>query len=171
MLFRSLSPARIARVIAARLGKFITSPRIVERLAFLEQKEGELSATTPTDIVRTPYFCAGCPHNTSTVVPEGSKAAAGIGCHYMVTWMDRETVTFTQMGGEGANWNGLAPFVETDHMFVNLGDGTYFHSGSLAIRAAVASKVNVTYKILFNDAVAMTGGQPHDGPLDRESVV
>jgi indolepyruvate ferredoxin oxidoreductase len=161
-----LSPARIARVIAARMEKFITSPRIVERLAFLENKEKELDATTPTDIVRTPYFCAGCPHNTSTVVPEGSKAAAGIGCHYMVTWMNRDTVTFTQMGGEGANWNGLAPFVETDHMFVNLGDGTYFHSGLLAIRAAVASQVNVTYKILYNDAVAMTGGQPHDGPLD-----
>ena len=161
-----LSPARIARVIAARMEQFITSPRIVERLAFLENKEKELDATTPTDIVRTPYFCAGCPHNTSTVVPEGSKAAAGIGCHYMVTWMNRDTVTFTQMGGEGANWNGLAPFVKTDHMFVNLGDGTYFHSGLLAIRAAVASQVNVTYKILYNDAVAMTGGQPHDGPLD-----
>jgi len=161
-----LSPARIARVIAARLERFITSPRIIERLAFLEQKEKELEATTPTDITRTPYFCAGCPHNTSTVVPAGSKAAAGIGCHYMVTWMDRDTVTFTQMGGEGANWNGLAPYVETDHMFVNLGDGTYFHSGLLAIRAAVSAKVNVTYKILYNDAVAMTGGQPHDGPLD-----
>ena len=161
-----LSPARIARVIAARLERFITSPRIIERLAFLEKKDKELHATTPSDITRVPYFCAGCPHNTSTVVPEGSKAAAGIGCHYMVTWMDRDTVTFTQMGGEGANWNGLSPFVKTKHMFVNLGDGTYFHSGLLAIRAAVASKVNITYKILFNDAVAMTGGQPHDGPLD-----
>ncbi|MBL6941524.1 MAG: indolepyruvate ferredoxin oxidoreductase family protein, partial [Rhodospirillales bacterium] len=161
-----LSPARIARVIAARLENFITSSRIVKRLAFLENKDKELNATTSTDIIRTPYFCAGCPHNTSTVVPEGSKAAAGIGCHYMVTWMNRDTVTFTQMGGEGANWNGLAPFVETDHMFINLGDGTYFHSGILAIRAAVASQVNVTYKILYNDAVAMTGGQPHDGPLD-----
>ncbi len=161
-----LSPARIARVIAARLEKFITSARIAERLAFLEQKEIELDATTHSDIKRVPYFCAGCPHNTSTVVPEGSKAAAGIGCHYMVTWMDRETTTFTHMGGEGANWNGLAPFVETDHLFVNLGDGTYFHSGLLAIRAAVASGVNITYKILYNDAVAMTGGQPHDGPLD-----
>jgi indolepyruvate ferredoxin oxidoreductase len=161
-----LSPARIARVIAARLDKFITSPRIHERLDFLEQKESQLEATTPSDIKRVPYFCAGCPHNTSTVVPDGSKAAAGIGCHYMVTWMDRDTTTFTHMGAEGANWNGLSPFVETDHMFVNLGDGTYFHSGLLAIRAAIASNVNITYKILYNDAVAMTGGQPHDGPLN-----
>jgi indolepyruvate ferredoxin oxidoreductase len=161
-----LSPARIARVIAARLDKFITSPRITERLAFLEQKEKELDATTTSDIQRVPYFCAGCPHNTSTVVPEGSIAAAGIGCHYMVTWMNRETSTFTHMGGEGASWNGLSPYVDTDHIFVNLGDGTYFHSGLLAIRAAVSSKVNITYKILYNDAVAMTGGQPHDGPLD-----
>ncbi len=160
-----LSPARIARVIAARLDRFITSPRIAERLAFLERKEQQLEATSHSDITRIPYFCAGCPHNTSTVVPEGSRAAAGIGCHYMVTWMDRETTTFTHMGAEGANWNGLAPYVETDHMFVNLGDGTYFHSGLLAIRAAVSGEVNITYKILFNDAVAMTGGQPHDGPL------
>ena len=161
-----LSPARIARVIAARLDNFITSPRINERLAFLEQKEKELKATTTSDIKRVPYFCAGCPHNTSTVVPDGSKAAAGIGCHYMVTWMDRDTTTFTHMGAEGANWNGLSPFVKTRHLFVNLGDGTYFHSGLLAIRAAIAARVNITYKILYNDAVAMTGGQPHDGPLN-----
>ena len=161
-----LSPARIARVIAARLDRFITSPRITERLAFLEEKEKQLDATSHSDITRVPYFCAGCPHNSSTVVPEGSKAAAGIGCHYMVTWMDRNTTTFTHMGAEGVNWNGLSPFVETNHMFVNLGDGTYFHSGLLAIRAAVSGDVNITYKILFNDAVAMTGGQPHDGPLN-----
>ena len=160
-----LSPARIARVIAARLDQFITSPRIQERLAFLEQKEKQLDATTHSDIKRVPYFCAGCPHNTSTVVPEGSKAAAGIGCHYMVTWMDRDTTTFTHMGGEGANWNGLAPFVDTDHMFVNLGDGTYFHSGLLAIRAAIAAQVNIPYKILYNDAVARIVCQRHDGPL------
>lgn len=161
-----LSPARIARVIAARLKAFVTSPRIAERLAFLEKKEKQLDATTTSGITRVPYFCAGCPHNSSTVVPEGSKAAAGIGCHYMVTWMDRDTTTFTHMGGEGASWNGLSHFVETDHMFVNIGDGTYFHSGILAIRAAVSSGVNITYKVLYNDAVAMTGGQPHDGPLD-----
>ncbi len=118
-------------------------------------------------IERTPYFCSGCPHNTSTKVPEGSRALAGIGCHYMVGWMDRSTDTFTQMGGEGAPWIGQAPFTETPHVFANLGDGTYFHSGILAIRAAVAAGVNITYKILYNDAVAMTGGQPVDGPLDR----
>src|SRR5215471_1315416 len=117
-------------------------------------------------IQRVPYFCSGCPHNTSTKVPEGSRALAGIGCHYMVQWMDRNTDTFTQMGGEGATWIGQAPFSKTKHVFQNLGDGTYYHSGLLAIRACVAANVNITYKILYNDAVAMTGGQPMDGPLD-----
>ena len=114
---------------------------------------------------RTPYFCSGCPHNTSTRVPEGSRALAGIGCHYLSQFMDRQTATFTQMGGEGASWIGQAPFTETPHVFVNIGDGTYTHSGILAIRAAVAADVNITYKVLFNDAVAMTGGQPLDGGL------
>ncbi|WP_295990137.1 indolepyruvate ferredoxin oxidoreductase family protein, partial [Rugamonas sp.] len=109
---------------------------------------------------------SGCPHNSSTKVPEGSRALAGIGCHYMVLWMDRETSTFTHMGAEGVTWVGQAPFTNEKHVFTNLGDGTYFHSGILAIRAAVAAKVNITYKILFNDAVAMTGGQAFDGPLD-----
>jgi indolepyruvate ferredoxin oxidoreductase len=120
---------------------------------------------------RKPWFCSGCPHNTSTVVPEGSKAYGGIGCHYMATWMDRGTETFTQMGGEGATWLGQAPFTETRHVFQNLGDGTYFHSGLLAIRAAVAAGVNITYKILYNDAVAMTGGQPLDGALSVDQIV
>ena len=120
---------------------------------------------------RLPMFCAGCPHNTSTRVPEGSRASAGIGCHYMAQWMDRDTSTFTQMGGEGINWTGQAPFTGEKHIFVNLGDGTYFHSGLLAIRQAVASGVNVTYKVLLNDAVAMTGGQPVDGPLGVEQLV
>ena len=120
--------------------------------------------------MRQPYFCSGCPHNTSTRVPEGSRATAGIGCHFMAVWMDRNTSTFTHMGGEGAPWIGQAPFTEEKHIFANLGDGTYFHSGLMAIRAAVAAKVTMTYKILYNDAVAMTGGQHHDGPLDPAMI-
>jgi indolepyruvate ferredoxin oxidoreductase len=160
-----LTPARIARVIAKRLAPFYTSEAVERRLEFLDAKEAEIKAHK-TNIQRLPYFCSGCPHNTSTKIPEGSRAAAGIGCHYMVLWMDRATETFTHMGGEGANWIGQAPFTETPHIFTNIGDGTYYHSGILAIRAAIAAKVNITYKILYNDAVAMTGGQPMDGPLD-----
>jgi indolepyruvate ferredoxin oxidoreductase len=164
-----LTPARIARVIAARIGRFFVSERIRDRLAFLEAKERQLARLKPA-VQRVPTYCSGCPHNTSTVVPAGSRAFGGIGCHYMATWMDRSTDTFTQMGGEGAPWIGQAPFTETEHVFANLGDGTYYHSGILAIRAALAAKVNITYKILFNDAVAMTGGQPVDGPLTVPSL-
>ncbi len=121
-------------------------------------------------ITRTPYFCSGCPHNTSTKVPEGSRAFAGIGCHFMALWMDRSTETFTHMGGEGVPWVGVAPFTNEEHVFANLGDGTYFHSGSLAIRQAVASKANITYKILYNDATAMTGGQHVDGDLSPQQI-
>ena len=164
-----LTPARIARAIAGRIDGFpISDPvrrHIDERLKFLEDKERSLETTT-VGMERIPYFCSGCPHNISTIVPAGSRALAGIGCHYMAIWMDRDTATFTHMGGEGATWLGQAPFTSTEHIFVNIGDGTYFHSGILAIRAAVAAKVNITYKILYNDAVAMTGGQPMDGPLD-----
>ncbi|WP_374651466.1 indolepyruvate ferredoxin oxidoreductase family protein [Dongia sp.] len=159
-----LTPARIARVIAKRIERYLTSPRIVERLKFLDAKDAALKGFNPP-IRRIAYFCAGCPHNSSTKVPEGSMALAGIGCHFMSQWMDRNTTTFTQMGGEGATWIGRAPFSKTEHVFQNMGDGTYYHSGLLAIRAAIAAKVNITFKILFNDAVAMTGGQPMDGPL------
>ena len=124
----------------------------------------------PEAFLRTPYFCSGCPHNSSTVVPEGARAYAGIGCHYMAQWMDRQTEGFTHMGGEGANWIGEAPFSTRKHIFQNLGDGTYIHSGSLAIRAAHAANVNITYKVLYNDAVAMTGGQKLDGGISVPQI-
>ncbi|PWF45066.1 indolepyruvate ferredoxin oxidoreductase family protein [Massilia glaciei] len=168
-----LNPALIARAIASRISHYCAGhpveQRVKERIAFLEAKElvlKNVSSKPNPDTDRTPYFCSGCPHNSSTKVPEGSRALAGIGCHYMVLWMDRETSTFTHMGAEGVTWVGQAPFTNEKHVFTNLGDGTYFHSGLLAIRAAVSAKVNITYKILFNDAVAMTGGQEFDGPLD-----
>ncbi|MCL4801389.1 MAG: indolepyruvate ferredoxin oxidoreductase family protein [Burkholderiales bacterium] len=165
-----LSPAVIARAIASRIARFYTSDRIKARLAFLEAKEQALARPRVTT-QRIPYFCSGCPHNTSTRVPEGSRATAGIGCHFMAVWMDRNTATFSHMGGEGVAWIGQAPFTETSHIFANLGDGTYYHSGILAIRAAVAAKVPITYKILYNDAVAMTGGQKVDGPLSVPDIV
>ena len=169
-----LSPALIARAIAQRLGR-LTLPedvraRMDAHLAVLDAKE-KARTQTPSTIERKPWFCSGCPHNTSTRVPEGSRALAGIGCHYMTIWMDRRTETFSHMGGEGAAWTGQQHFTREKHVFVNLGDGTYFHSGLLAIRAAVAAKANITYKILFNDAVAMTGGQPVDGSLSVPMIV
>jgi len=167
------NPAIVAKAIAQRLLKLnLTSSlgnQFRERLAFLEFKEKALAKPRVTT-VRQPYFCSGCPHNTSTRVPEGSRATAGIGCHFMAVWMDRSTSTFTHMGAEGTPWIGQAPFTEEKHIFANLGDGTYFHSGLMAIRAAVAAKVTMTYKILYNDAVAMTGGQHHDGPLDPAMI-
>ena len=165
-----LTPALVAKAIVKRLKKLGVSAdvasRMDARIAIIEAKERSLqSAGAAQGPERTPWFCSGCPHNTSTKVPEGSRAVAGIGCHYMAVWMDRSTVTFSQMGGEGVSWIGQAPFTTDKHVFANLGDGTYFHSGSLAIRQSVAAGVNITYKILFNDAVAMTGGQPVDGTL------
>jgi indolepyruvate ferredoxin oxidoreductase len=167
------SPAMVARAIAQRLSKLNMDSSLGSefrgRLAFLDFKEKVLAKPRVTAI-RQPYFCSGCPHNTSTRVPEGSRATAGIGCHFMAVWMDRNTSTFTHMGAEGAPWIGQAPFTDEKHIFANIGDGTYFHSGLLAIRAAVAAKVTMTYKILYNDAVAMTGGQRHDGPLDPAMI-
>jgi indolepyruvate ferredoxin oxidoreductase len=157
------SIAQIARVIAGRIARFHQSDLIKARLTFLEAKEAVLNKAVSTP-PRPAYYCSGCPHNTSTKVPDGSLALAGIGCHVMATAIYPEhNKTISHMGGEGAPWIGQAPFSKLPHIFANLGDGTYFHSGYMAIRAAVAAGVNMTYKILYNDAVAMTGGQPIDG--------
>ncbi len=177
-----LTPTFCARLIGQRLARWRDAPedargtraaaaraRIDARLAEIDARERAPAKRFET-IERIPYFCSGCPHNTSTRVPEGSRALAGIGCHYMAQWMDRSTATFTQMGGEGMTWVGLAPFSDTPHVFQNIGDGTWFHSGSLALRHAVATNTRMTYKILFNDAVAMTGGQRHDGALTPQRI-
>ncbi|MDA8585959.1 indolepyruvate ferredoxin oxidoreductase family protein [Rhodobacteraceae bacterium] len=134
-------------------------------------RAAQVGDNAPDIATRLPYFCSGCPHNTSTKLEDGARGYAGIGCHFMVQWMDRETTGFTHMGAEGANWIGEAPFSTRDHVFQNLGDGTYNHSGILAVRAAIASGVNITYKLLYNDAVAMTGGQANDGDLPPERIV
>ena len=169
-----LSPALIARAIAHRLQKQGVdgdmAARIEGQLAILQAKEQSMQVLEVKGD-RQPWFCSGCPHNTSTVVPEGSRAMAGIGCHFMATWMDRATIGFTQMGGEGVPWVGQQPFSTEQHVFANLGDGTYFHSGMLAIRQAIAAGVNITYKILYNDAVAMTGGQQVGERPEGHSVV
>lgn len=166
-----LTPAMIARAIAERIDRFYTSETIRQRVDFINRKEARLEK--PREVSeRQPMYCSGCPHNTSTAVPEGSIAGGGIGCHYMSTWSKtRPAHNYTHMGGEGVTWTGQAPFTDTKHIFQNLGDGTYFHSGILAIRQSVSSKVNITYKILYNDAVAMTGGQPVDGSLTLPDLI
>ena len=169
-----LNAEQVALVIAARLERFHADPRIAERAAWLRAKEEALSkpSLSPqlrgylSDAGRVPYFCSGCPHNSSTRVPEGSEAIAGVGCHFMATYIFSGTKIFSPMGSEGAAWVGHAPFTDTPHIFANMGDGTYYHSGLLAIRAAVAADVPITFKILYNDATAATGGQPLPGPLN-----
>ncbi len=166
----ALDPNDIAIAIGERVLKVIgPSEEVAARVGRLRQYQAMLADTKDVGS-RTPFFCSGCPHNSSTKVPEGSIAGAGIGCHFMALWMDRSTIGFTAMGGEGAQWIGQAPFSKRDHIFQNLGDGTYNHSGTLAIRFALASDANITYKILYNDAVAMTGGQPHEGSLTVDMI-
>ena len=170
-----LTPAIIAKAIAKRLKKLGVPADVVARmdarLAIIAARERALIELKVDTGERAPWFCSGCPHNTSTRVPEGSRALAGIGCHFMATWMDRSTSTFSQMGGEGVAWVGQAPFTTDTHVFANLGDGTYFHSGLLAIRQSIAAGVNITYKVLYNDAVAMTGGQPIGERPEGHSVL
>ena len=163
-----LSPLKLIPIVAERLHNFFPEEEFLK-------KDATLTETSPpmlqlSGATRTPYFCSGCPHNSSTKVPEGSVAASGIGCHVMASWMDRNTVGYAQMGGEGIPWVAASPFVGNKHIFQNLGEGTWYHSGSLAIRQAVAAKTNITYKILYNDAVAMTGGQPVDGPVSVSGI-
>jgi indolepyruvate ferredoxin oxidoreductase len=163
-----LSPRLLAPIVARRLDAIFPGLGLQSRAERLVAKStGVIKISGAT---RTPYFCSGCPHNTSTKVPEGSHALAGIGCHFMASWMDRETTSLIQMGGEGVNWAASSRFTGRHHVFQNLGEGTYYHSGSMAIRQAVAAKTNITYKILFNDAVAMTGGQPVDGPITVHGI-
>jgi indolepyruvate ferredoxin oxidoreductase len=171
-----LSPDIIARALVKRLKRLGVDSDVAARmdahLALLDAKERSMQTLTlARNADRQPWFCSGCPHNTSTRVPEGSRAMAGIGCHFMTIWMDRDTVGFTQMGGEGVPWVGQQPFSTDQHMFANLGDGTYFHSGLLAVRQSIAAGVNITYKILYNDAVAMTGGQQVGERPEGHSVV
>ncbi|MEJ6650363.1 MAG: indolepyruvate ferredoxin oxidoreductase family protein [Burkholderiales bacterium] len=165
------SVAQIARVIASRINRFHNSAELTAQLNFLDSKEAVLARAVDTPH-RPAWYCSGCPHNSSTKVPEGSLALAGIGCHVMATAIyPKQNKTMSQMGGEGVAWIGQAPFSKRGHVFANLGDGTYFHSGSLAIRASIAAGINITYKILYNDVVAMTGGQPIDGILTVPMIV
>ncbi|MCC2663371.1 MAG: indolepyruvate ferredoxin oxidoreductase, partial [Geminicoccaceae bacterium] len=165
----ALSSNQIAAALAERILRLDGDEALAAQLERLNLRE-RAEAGPASPLLRTPYFCSGCPHNSSTRVPDGSIAKAGIGCHYMAQWMDRSTMGYTQMGGEGANWIGEAPFSRRRHVFQNIGDGTYYHSGLLAIRAAIAAGVNITFKILYNDAVAMTGGQSVDGPLSVPQI-
>src|SRR5450830_1641026 len=164
-----LRPSRIAPALARWLMPHFPSLDLARMLP--DFCAAELLSNGADAVKRTPYFCSGCPHNTSTRVPEGSRALAGIGCHFMATWMKRDTNYLAQMGGEGVAWVGSSRFVGEPHVFQNLGDGTYYHSGSLAIRQAIAARTNITYKILYNDAVAMTGSQPVDGSLSVPQIV
>ena len=163
-----LSPLELVPVLAERLDRFFPQESLLKKAKALTDTPPVLLKVDGAN--RTPYFCSGCPHNTSTKVPEGSRAASGIGCHVMASWMDRDTAGYAQMGGEGVPWVAASKYNGNKHIFQNLGEGTWYHSGSLAIRQAVAAETNITYKILYNDAVAMTGGQPVDGPVSVRGI-
>jgi indolepyruvate ferredoxin oxidoreductase len=163
-----LRPSRLIGPVAVWLAAH--APPLNRTSCVADFTPAALPSNAADSVKRVPYFCAGCPHNTSTVVPEGSHAQAGIGCHFMASWMNRETNGLIQMGGEGVDWVAHSRFTKVPHVFQNLGDGTYYHSGYLAIRQAIAAKTNITFKILFNDAVAMTGGQPVDGVLTVDGM-
>jgi indolepyruvate ferredoxin oxidoreductase len=173
-----LEPETIAQVIGDRIRRFHRSDRLEAALDFLRHREEELSKPSLSpqlrgylgDSGRVPFFCSGCPHNTSTRVPEGSEAIAGVGCHFMASYIFPGTKIFSHMGAEGCVWIGQAPFTDSKHIFANVGDGTYYHSGLLSIRAALAAKVNITFKILFNDATAATGGQPLPSPMSVPGI-
>lgn len=166
----ALDPNDISVAVGERILRVIGPSEAIDRRVKRIRQFQAMLADMSDIAVRTPYFCSGCPHNSSTKVPEGSVAAAGIGCHFMAIWMDRDTKGFTQMGGEGAQWVGQQPFSKTDHIFQNIGDGTYNHSGILALRFALSAGSDVTYKILYNDAVAMTGGQSLEGGLTVDEI-
>ncbi len=163
-----LSPSYLAPIVAKRISHEFEDVTFDDELNHI--KNSGVTVQAPGGVKRLPYFCSGCPHNTSTKVPDGSQALAGIGCHFMASWMNRDTSSLIQMGGEGVNWVGKSRFTGNRHIFQNLGEGTYFHSGYMAIRQAIAANVNITYKILFNDAVAMTGGQPVDGVISVPAI-
>ena len=163
--YMAMTSEKISHIIAERLKNADIDTSKNSYLTELNEISNIIGKNNALNTARVPYFCSGCPHNSSTKVPEGSRAMGGVGCHFMANWMNRNVELYTHMGGEGATWIGTAPYVKTPHIFQQIGDGTYYHSGSLAIRAAVSANINITYKILFNDAVAMTGGQPVDGPL------
>lgn len=166
----AFGPEAVIMALSKRIAHIHSSDQIKARVEFLETKKTNAQAREVMKVKRTPFFCSGCPHNSSTKVPEGSTALAGVGCHFMAHNMDRNNIAHTHMGAEGGTWIGIQPFTTKKHIFTNMGDGTFYHSGLMAIRAAVSGKVNITYKVLFNDAVAMTGGQPHDGEITPETI-
>jgi len=168
--YGELTVDNISQALAVGLKKYLNLSSIESRINNINLTNSNYLKLPSSELTRIPYFCSGCPHNSSIKTPEGSMSFGGVGCHYMATWMDRDVHMYTHMGGEGIPWVGQAPFVKRKHVFQNLGEGTYYHSGSLAIRAAIAAGVNITYKILYNDAVAMTGGQPVDGPISVNSI-